>query len=99
MSAFYPEIASKRALISGVGCPWCKHEGPYWVAPCAVHAEMHKLAEDLELSRTIERAATATLDAIREKLGLDPEDDVLMAIDDLTYEPTGFLDPTTGQLA
>jgi hypothetical protein len=98
MVATYPEAASRDALIGGVGCPWCKYEGPYWVAPCAVHAEMHKLAEDLHLSRTIERAASAVLDAIREKLGLDPEDDVVRAVDDL-LEPTGYLDPTTGQPA
>ncbi len=77
------ETASKQELISGVGCPFCRYSGPYWVEGCEIHRLIHDLVEDKSILQRIVDDQSETLNAIREKLGLDPEDDPVPHIDDL----------------
>ena len=79
----WAKSASRDTLISGVGCPMCKHEGPYWVEACALHTIIHDMSEGARLDRTISDDMAKRLNAIHEKLGLDEEGDALSQIDDL----------------
>lgn len=81
--AKWVETATKDALLSGLGCPWCKHEGPYWVEPCRLHAVVQEICENAHIDRQVKDGLSATLDAIQEKLGIDPEVNPLPYIDDL----------------
>ena len=77
------DTATKQDLISGVGCPFCRFEGPYWVEACTMHQLIHDLNEDKSVLQQIVDGQSETLNAIHEKLGIDPEDNPLPHIDDL----------------
>lgn len=74
---------------TGVGCPMCKHEGPYWVEACGLHKIIHDQTDRLMTLNQSYRECTKFEDALARLFDLDLEMPLLPQMQNIADEMEG----------